>query len=321
MSKQCRKFPGRNCPDIYLSTQDVAFTGVTQKLIKRPKPFNAMSDQKKLTSLTVDIEMQRLSRESVTNNLECTKALQSLFGCSAEQIQRLPSIMTWCRYLEERFLPLLGDNFVSMWMAIGLSRPRTAADCWKWFAMVTTSIVQFDDAGASIEDIWEMTVDLCMPERMAAQGMIDSEKSACLIAVFAVLCWGSMSLSPQLVVSDLDASNRLSVLHLQPNQGLKMDFVERPISAVFRHLQRARRSPRWQPPIGLNGSSGNTVLYVSSLNFGSLKALGRVRLQWVNDIDSHLDFNARSRTLSVFRHPSFCALTALGDNRGLIFEE
>lgn len=270
-----------------------------------------------------DIEMQRDARVIVGKSLNerQLQALQCLFGYSAELLQQVPSIAAWCGYLEDCFQPLLEDDYSNIWPSIGLPKPKTSAECWSWLEAVASSIRQFQGAGVSIEDIWETMIP-----RTAAPSDVritaDSERSTCFIAIFAVLCWGSMTLSPKLASSSTAAPSYLAIQHMTTeHHGLKLDFVERPIAAVFRNFQRNKTGIRWRPPINAPLTGDSVVLYVSSLNFNSLQITGKLRLKWVDNITSHLDFNSRTRTLSIFRYPSFCALTTLGANRGAVFEE
>lgn len=54
------------------------------------------------------------------------------------------------------------------------------------------------------------------------------------------------------------------------------------------------------------GAGNEDVLYVSSLEYSALFTIGRVRLNWVDTLSSHLVFGRSKHTLSVFRYPSFC---------------
>jgi hypothetical protein len=249
------------------------------------------------------------------------EALQRLFGHSAEKLQQVPDAIAWCKYLEECFKPLLKDEYAAMWTSMGLARPKATSECWTWFSTVVKAIVEVADAGASIEDVWQATILPCAAQSAVAHSITEKDKQACLVPVFAVLCWGSMTLSPRLLWPGCAAKPGLAVQHLTTSPALKMEFVERPISAVFRHLHRPRVAGRWRPRIGFTTAVDCTVLYVASLNFASLKIVGKVRLKWVDDMNSHLDFDSASRMLSIFRHPSFCALITMRDDGVVILDE
>lgn len=90
--------------------------------------------------------------------------------------------------------------------------------------------------------------------------------------------------------------------------------LRRPIGNMFYsfrgHAQDTETSEHHPASSGTQISSGH-VLYESSLNYFSLYTIGRVRLQWVDTLTAHLAFDRSTRTLYVFRFPSFCVANIL----------
>ena len=258
-------------------------------------------------------------------------ALQALFGFSSEQmrqVRELPSISSWCRHLEDCFQPFLTERYAGIWPVIGLPRPQAASHCWVLFRAVSRAAGKLDNAEYSIEDVWKSVkpspetvadadADADADARERSLMPAHAQDNESLIAVFAVLCWSSMILQPRLTWS---AAAPCLAIHQLPagHQGLKMDFVRRPIPAVFWKFQKAlaRRQHTGKPLTG-----GSTVLFVSTINYHSLRTIGKVSLKWVDNLSCHLHFDSRARTLSVFRFPSFCALATMAGDRGVLFEE
>jgi len=261
----------------------------------------------KASSKLTDLELQQPRAAPQPSHLEdChTVALHCIFDIPEKQVNEWSGASTCCRFLERSFQPLLADEYASLWPAMGLERPRTVVQCWPWFRTVLSTLRKMDE-NSSIEDLWNRLQARGVP-RPDVQG-----KSACLLAIFAVLCWGTMALQPKIDWRDLAGIPSLSVCHQLPEHpGLKMDLVRRPISAVFHHLQRTMPISRWRHYIGESQSDVSTTLHVASLNFASLRLIGKIRVAWVDNLSHHLDFDAPSRTLSIFKFPSFCALGAL----------
>ncbi|KAL8861044.1 MAG: hypothetical protein Q9178_002557 [Gyalolechia marmorata] len=170
------------------------------------------------------------------------------------------------------------------------------------------------DKESSIEDVWNNL--RTPPSGTNTTGLDTAEDTACLIAVFSVLCWCTMVLQPRLDWSQIGSNPGLMVYQQQSDQqGLKMDTVSRPIPAIFRQFRRTMVTSQWRQPIGSHGSTvqGSTALYVSSLNYASLKMIGKVQLAWVDNLTSHLDFDPTNRRLSLFKFPSYCAVNTLQD--------
>ncbi|KAI1313743.1 hypothetical protein F5Y03DRAFT_390044 [Xylaria venustula] len=177
---------------------------------------------------------------------------------------------------------------------------------------------------ADVEDVWKSLkspddADVAVGVGGEGLAMLGGAPNECLLAVFAVLCWGSMLLQPRLPRDVIAAAPSLKIQQLPADhQGLKMDFVHRPVPAIFRNFQKALARRRFGGSHMINES---TALFVSTINYHSLRTIGKVRLQWVENLSSHLEFNPRTRTLSVFRFPSFCALAIIAGDRGVLIEE
>jgi hypothetical protein len=260
-----------------------------------------------------DVEMQQPHtppQDDAPENHHMT-ALQCLFGLSEEELHRWPGMTAYCKYLEKNFEPLMADEYSYLWTTIGRERPQEVERCWPWFNSVTSTIRSMKDEDSSIEDIWNELRTLSGTNSAKPN---TSERTAGLIAVFSVLCWCTMALRPKLSGSEISSSPSLMVYQQHSDQhGLKMDTVCRPIPAVFRQFRRTMVTSRWRQPIGSRGSGvqDSTALYVSSLNYASLKMIGKVQLTWVDNLTGHLDFDPTNRRLSIFKFPTYCAISTL----------
>ncbi|EGX90880.1 hypothetical protein CCM_07300 [Cordyceps militaris CM01] len=281
-------------------------------------------------TLPIDVEGQQERRRSSKATLEQDNsprivALQALFGFTHQemcQVRGLPTIASWCRYLEGCFQPLLTEQYESVWLAFGLPRPKSPSHCWPLFEAVCRAVVEVDEEGYSIQDVWRLAkISIGSDSEAVAEedGLITpAAHDECMIVVFAIICWGSMILQPQ-VTRRQSANPCLSVHQLSArHQGLKMDFVRRPIPVIFRNFRKTLTSRQLQRT-SVTGEP--CILFVSTINYHSLRTIGKVRLKWVDNLSSHLNFDSRTRTLSVFQFPSFCALSTIPSDRGILFEE
>ncbi|KAI7973190.1 hypothetical protein EIK77_004467 [Talaromyces pinophilus] len=60
------------------------------------------------------------------------------------------------------------------------------------------------------------------------------------------------------------------------------------------------------------GTSGD-ILETTNLNYYTLSKVANIQILWVDSLLQHLDFDRRSKTLKIFRFPSFCYLLCFGD--------
>jgi hypothetical protein len=156
------------------------------------------------------------------------------------------------------------------------------------------------------------------------------EKTQVLRAIFAVLCWTSATLTPLLDEEATTAKSGPADPAVVPNSSLvaensserysSKDF-RRPISKMFysfRNQAEHPEGPEHHPTSGgtkMSVGSSDDVLYESSLSYASLFTMGRVRLEWVDRLTGHLAFDRSTRTLSVFRFPSFCVTQRAAQTR------
>jgi hypothetical protein len=263
-----------------------------------------------------DVEMQqppKQRRSAVVDNPRVT-ALECLFGLPREHVAMWPGAMAYCQYLEKCFAPLLTEDYATVWSVIRTRKPKVQAECWQWFMAVTSAIQSLKSEDSSVEDIWDKMRPSTSEDNSTHPTAF--EKITCLIAIFAVLCWGTMALQPRLNWDGFKDSPCLMVEQQRPNQpGLKIELVRRPLPALFRLFRRTMLTSRWRTPIGSTGTDSSTALYVSSLNYASLNMIGKINVVWVDSISSHLDFNSANRQLSIFKFPSFCALSTSDDCR------
>ncbi|ETS76505.1 hypothetical protein PFICI_11892 [Pestalotiopsis fici W106-1] len=60
-------------------------------------------------------------------------------------------------------------------------------------------------------------------------------------------------------------------------------------------------------------ATGSDTITASNIYYSNLRRVGKLRIEWVNDMLHHLDLDERNRTLRVFAYPSFCTLVCLSD--------
>ena len=271
------------------------------------------------TAFAQDVEMQQPHtppQNDIPADYHMT-ALQCLFNLSRRELDRWPGMTAYCKFLEKKFQPLMADEYSYLWTAIGEERPHKVERCWPWFSSVISTVRSMEDEDSSIEDVWnDLRHSHCGTNATSPNKL---EETACLIAVFSVLCWSTMVLQPKLGGGrDEISSNPSLTVHQQHSDqhGLKMDTACRPIPAIFRQFRKTMITSQWRQPIGSHESAkqDSTALYVSSLDYASLKMISKVQLVWTDNLTSHLDFDPTNRQLSVFRFPSFCALGALKES-------
>jgi hypothetical protein len=247
-----------------------------------------------------------------------------VFGLSTDHASKWPGILVFCHHLENCFEELLDPRFDIIWRILRRDSPSATVDCWHWCFVVIKTFQALKDDDPSIEKAYQRLIE------NANQSLHDikaHEKLQVLRAMFAVICWTSATLKPLLddeaTAATTDAANpgvvqtSSSLAAENSSQKYSSRDLRRPISKMFysfrNHAEDVEESERHPASGGTqrSGSSSNDVLHESSLNYSSLFRIGRVRLKWVDTLTAHLAFDRSTRTLSVFRFPSYCVTNVL----------
>ena len=242
--------------------------------------------------------------------------LQAVFQFTPAQMQdvrALPSPGFWCQFMEECFKPLLADEFAGVWTTLGTPRPTVAAQCWDLFTAVFREVAELDDKKESIDELADR-----VSKRLGGNGL-QPIPSATAVVIFCMVCWSSMVHQPALSWQNTMPASCLAITQsMAESRSLRLELAARPLSVVFRNFHKLL--PRRRAS-GKSSKGAGATVFVSAINYHSLRIIGRVRIQWVNDMSAHLVFDSRTRTLSLFRFPSFCACAVIASDRGALFEE
>ncbi|KAJ5121671.1 uncharacterized protein N7515_009632 [Penicillium bovifimosum] len=175
--------------------------------------------------------------------------------------------------------------------------------------------------GASIDEI---TVHL------RDTGVFDSaedQEHHQTLLVFAALGWASMLYQADF---DLHLADELIINcdSDQPHSGIVFDtfkvpieLSDRPLSVLLKAFGQLLPAPSSNSPYFASKTSSMVSvwqpLHPDETNAYLLHVLLRVHIRWVDVLALHLDYDKSTRTLTLFRYPSFCAAMLRG--RGSIY--
>ncbi|CAM6004100.1 unnamed protein product [Sphagnum balticum] len=240
------------------------------------------------------------------------QAIELLFGLGHSHAKDWPGILISFSRLEIEFEVLLRDDFNVIWKILGREKPTEARECWHWCLAVLQRFQSLEtNESVSMENVYNHLINDRSVQSTAP------EKDCTLLAIFAVLCWTSMTLRPalepeQTTITETNRSLSFRAKGLkivEPSQTSLDSTARRPITKLFGILKSLIKDPE---SIGVVGATIDTdTIYESSVNIFSLHTIGRVRIKWVEDLTSHLAFDRQSRTLSVFCLPTFCVSSIL----------
>lgn len=102
-----------------------------------------------------------------------------------------------------------------------------------------------------------------------------------------------------------------------------MEHVHRPVVAFLNHgfgaiipVPNVEPSERFE----LIGSRSEDYIEMSMISFYNLHKAANIRIQWVDSLRLHLEFDSQLKTLKIFRFPSFCLIMGKTQGSGPLFQ-
>lgn len=247
------------------------------------------------------------------------EAIRLLFGLPSNYGREWPGIEMFLKYLEEQFSVLIDQEYNIIWKILDRPAPGDPHVVWEWCLSVLAAFRGQGDDSASIEDVFRKLIDQC---QLAESHLEASEVEDIHRAIFAVLCWTSLAVRPFL---QRESGVTMSTTQTRPrpwaensDQILSVRSLRRPVLKVlpiFRQgLNERQRLSSSVPPNTTQSPHPSDIIYESSINYFSLCNVGHVDLDWVDTITDHLRFNRQTRTLSLFRLPSFCLASVMSED-------
>lgn len=155
----------------------------------------------------------------------------------------------------------------------------------------------------------------------------DQSLERCLPAIFHVI--GQMTMlytTPPLSGGGL-YSPLTRALHLSladpsdPTKNLRSRVISRTTSELADEMDTklrlktllltfGRLLPPWEPDLNPNSLRFGDTLFSGNLSYEAMLLTAGIKIAWVDSFPLHLEFDARTVTLKIFRFPSFCAMLA-----------
>ena len=143
--------------------------------------------------------------------------------------------------------------------------------------------------------------------------------------IFMAFGWMTMLYDPEVTpgTDELSLSKQTKVSKRAFNTNVfllyEQDFalVQQPLSHLFRVFGNvvpqsedtgADLSYILSSPTMIGSSASSEYLVLSYLSYNTLSRVAQIKIEWVDCLNLHLEFDERRRLLKLFRFPSFCRL-------------
>lgn len=241
-------------------------------------------------------------------------------------MSRWPGSNAYLKYLERQVQELWCGAPEAIFTVLGYSCPPELSDCLQFLTAVAKAFKTSEKNGVSISEIWDSVLVQYDVDPDSVQ-IGRAVRHAGEQAVFAAVGLLSMLYRP------IKTQDHAFHLHVEEKQtGLKprhtSDVAKRPIAGFLRGLGSLLPSPdltaagdgggSWD--LKASNDRRSERIHTSTVNYYALKQIGKINIQWVDTLSAHLQFHAFSRTLLVFRYPTFCALNCHGEESDHCFD-
>jgi hypothetical protein len=242
------------------------------------------------------------------------RLLETIFGVTETAQHHWPGSQAYLRYLEEQFAATGSACFKPLWSIFGLAVPVETEDLLDFIIDVAGVIRESREEGLSIDEILQsvLTPLKCELGRLDAEAETLSRQ-----AVFKILSWLTM-----IFKASNGTANGFQIDVPLKGEGIReeqsMDKAKRPISRLIRGF--GQLLPSTEQVSHAIEKSQPDLIYAASLNVFSLKMIDKIRIEWTSSLGCHLMFNPLRRTLTLYRFPTFCAMScAMGND--MVFDK
>jgi hypothetical protein len=246
-----------------------------------------------------------MQQATAANPVEIQKArfLEVVFGVTETTKCNWPGCHAYLNYIEEQLLATGSASFEPLLDKLGIARPATLADVLGFVCDIAAKFATRPQEGLSIDEI----LQLLLEEHKCQLAELDpKEKMLSRQAIFRALSWLTMVFIAPTKLADGKFQMDVTVKHDGLRVEQSMEIAKRPISILIRGF--GQLLPSTEQITSAIERSQPDLLHATSLNFYSLKLIDKIRIEWTSSLGCHLMFSPLSRTLTLYRFPTFCAM-------------
>jgi hypothetical protein len=246
----------------------------------------------------------------------------ALFDLDATELESWPGLQTYLNHLKER-LKSIGSGWIHP----------------------ATEVVEIPGQGVSFHKCLKLISELCLVIKSAANdSSIDDtlrlwvrdsvngdpqsstvEWRAWRQALFCVLA--SVTLLAEVSEKPRDDCFEVQFPDSDENDNdsrtvQRLDSARRPVSAMMRWFCKTKfKFHSGTARLLGEGDVRQDLISVSAVSYAMLHEFGKISIEWTTLISCHLLFVPSTRTLYLFRLPTFCALACIKDGKNCLFDQ
>jgi hypothetical protein len=239
---------------------------------------------------------------------------QTIFGLQTIDIKEWPGLLTYHQHVLAEFY-----RYGKPWVQLAFSQAcgKEAID----FKDVVTPISEVSGIIKSSPDSDCTVLDILQRwlhhhgkdyEQLDAASWAD-----CQSAIFCILTWTTLMIDGD--VSPIHSGFQISFPpgYLRAPARQPQDAAARPIASFLRAFGQGPQFPFIDHDAAYSQPSLD-LIQITCVNFAMLREFGKVSIEWTTTMTCHLLFSTLTRTLLLFRLPTFCALGCIESSSCMI---
>ena len=258
-----------------------------------------------------DLEMQQANH---TRDAQ-SKLLEAIFGLPWDRQSLWPGTEAYLAYLKDEFEAADIACFEPLWSIWGTSRLDTTESYISSINRVIDALDGDCQNSLSLDEVLQLSLtSYGINLRDMDPGALNKSRQG----LFLIVSW--LTTVFQCPKQSPDA--KLCVRFPFTNHSLR---AEQDIAMAKRPILRLIRG--FGPLLPTTGQFADTIeqkrpelIHASSLNMSSLHLIDKIRIRWTSSLGCHLMFDPLSRTIALYRFPSFCATSLLKDSKRVAFD-
>ena len=220
-------------------------------------------------------------------------------------------------YIEKQIEELWCETSEAIFTLLGYPSPLKVWHGLEFVIMTAKVLKCNENHGASISEILDtILVSYNVDSNSREISNVASQSGE--QAIFATIGWLTMLYKPAKATGNgFNLQLEVKQASLKPLHA--RDVSKRPIPGFLRGLGDIMPNPDLRS--GASNDRRSEQIHTSTLNYYALQHIGNIHVQWVDTLSAHLEFHAFSRTLMLFRFPSFCAINSLTPEQSHCFDQ
>lgn len=264
-----------------------------------------------------DLERQKTSRRGENITPQEQRLLETQFGLTGKTYQQWPGAYAYLSFLEDELADTGAACFEPLMGIFGLPIPVVITDL---LGLINNVALILKDNSQDLQSIDDILQVILAPHNREVRDLDLQVKNRCRQAIFKTISWLTMVFTASREMAagkfQIDLPPRCESIRHEQN----MDNAVRPINRLVRGFGASLLPSAEQAFPALEHSSGE-LIYASSMNIYSLRMIDKIRIHWTSSMGCHLMFNPLTRTLILYRFPTFCAMTCMPERGNMVCEK